>query len=140
MGKAPTPYGTALKYENRNLKVIGGNPNVRPDAIDKVTGRARYAADINLPNQLIGKVLRSPHAHARIRSIDTSAAEKLPGVKAVVTRDDFPDMPILHAASGELMINFRDVTRNMMAREKALYDGHPVAAVAATSESIAKTR
>jgi CO/xanthine dehydrogenase Mo-binding subunit len=138
MGKAPTPYGTALKYEQKHLKIVGNNPNLRSDAIDKVTGRARYAADISLPGQLVGRVLRSPHAHARILSIDTSAAEKLPGVKAVVTRDDFPDMPILHAASGELMINFRDVTRGMMAREKVLHDGHPVAAVAATSESIAR--
>ena len=59
-------------------------------------------------------------------------------MKAGVTRDDFPDMEVEHAASGELMVNFRDVTRNMIAREKALYDGHPVAAVAALSESIAK--
>ena len=138
MGKAPTPFGTALKYEKKTLKIVGSNPNDRPDAVDKVTGKARYAADINLPNQLIGKVLRSKHPHARIKSIDTSAAEKLPGVKAVVTRDDFPDMPVLIAASGELMINFRDVTRGMMAREKVLHDGHPVAAVAATSELIAK--
>jgi CO/xanthine dehydrogenase Mo-binding subunit len=138
MGKAPTPYGTAYKYEKKPLKIVGGNPNMRADAIDKVTGRARYCADINLPGQLIGKVLRSRHAHARIKSIDVSEALKLPGVKAVVTRDDFPDMPILHAASGELMINFRDVTRGMMAREKVLFDGHPVAAVAAVSESVAK--
>jgi CO/xanthine dehydrogenase Mo-binding subunit len=79
---------------------------------------------------LVGKILRSPHPHARIRSIDISAAEKLPGVKAVVTRDDFPEMK---AGTPD-----GDMTRNAMAREKALYDGHPVAAVAATSESIAK--
>ena len=103
-----------------------------------MTGRARYAADINLPGQLVGKVLRSPHAHAKILAIDTSAAEKLSGVKAIVTRDDFPEMEVEYAASGELMVNFKDVTRNMMAREKVLYDGHPVAAVAATSEAIAK--
>jgi CO/xanthine dehydrogenase Mo-binding subunit len=128
---------TMVKYEEKELKVVGTRP-LRPDGVDKVTGRARYAADYNLPGQLIGKVLRSPHAHARIRSIDTSKAEALPGVKAVVTRDDFPDMAIEYAAAGELTINFRDVTRNMMAREKVLYDGHPVAAVAATSESIAR--
>src|SRR5258708_23251561 len=79
---------------------------------------------------LVGKILRSPHPHARIKSIDISAAEKLPGVKAVVTRDDFPE---LKAGTPD-----GDMTRNAMAREKALYDGHPVAAVAATSESIAK--
>ena len=126
-----------LKYEEKALKIVGTRP-LRPDGVDKVTGRARFGADYNLPGQLIGKVLRSPHAHARIKSIDTSAALALPGVKAVVTRDDFAEMPDELAAVGELMINFRDVTRNMMAREKALYDGHPVAAVAATTESVAQ--
>jgi len=126
-----------LKYEEKALKIVGTRP-LRPDGVDKVTGRARFGADYNLPGQLIGKVLRSPHAHARIKSIDTSAALALPGVKAVVTRDDFAEMPDELAAVGELMINFRDVTRNMMAREKALYDGHPVAAVAATTDSVAQ--
>ena len=138
MGRPPSPYATSIKYEERDLKVVGSNPTERSDAVEKVTGRARYAADYNLPGQLIGKVLRSPHAHARVLSIDTSEAEKLAGVKAVVTRDDFPDMAVEHAASGELMVNFRDVTRNVMAREKVLYDGHAVAAVAATSDFIAK--
>jgi CO/xanthine dehydrogenase Mo-binding subunit len=138
MGMKPSPFGTQIPYEEKELKVVGTNPSDRSDAVDKVTGKARYAADINLPGQLIGKVLRSPHAHANIRSIDTSAAEQLKGVKAVVTRDDFPDMAVLHAQAGEIMVNFRDVTRTMMAREKVLFDGHPVAAVAATSESIAK--
>jgi len=128
---------TMLKYQEKKLKIVGTRP-LRPDGVDKVTGRARFGADYNLPGQLIGKVLRSPHAHARIKSIDTSAALALPGVKAVVTRDDFAEMPDEMAAVGELMINFRDVTRNMMAREKALYDGHPVAAVAATTEAVAK--
>ena len=140
MGMKPSPFATKIPYEKKINKVVGGRPNPddRSDAIDKVTGRARYAADYNLPGQLIGKVLRSPHAHAVIKSIDTTEAEKIAGVKAIVTRDDFPDMEVEHAQSGELMVNFRDVTRNMIAREKALYDGHPVAAVAALSESIAK--
>ncbi|MFA5912804.1 MAG: xanthine dehydrogenase family protein molybdopterin-binding subunit, partial [Burkholderiales bacterium] len=128
---------TTLKYEEKQLKIVGTRP-LRPDGVDKVTGRARFGADYNLPGQLIGKVLRSPHAHARIKSIDISAALALPGVKAVVTRDDFAEMPDEMAPVGELMINFRDVTRNMMAREKVLYDGHPLAAVAATSESVAR--
>ena len=89
MGMKPSPFGTQIPYEEKDLKVVGTNPSARPDAVDKVTGKARYAADINLPGQLIGKVLRSPHAHANIKSIDTSAAEKLKGVKAVVTQDDF---------------------------------------------------
>ncbi len=128
---------TTLKYEEKDLKVVGTRP-IRPDGVDKVTGRARYGADINLPGQLYGRVVRSPHAHARVLAIRTEKAEALPGVKAVVTRDDFPEMPVEYAAAGELIVNFRDVTRNMMAREKVLYDGHPVAAVAATSEAIAR--
>ena len=128
---------TMLKYEEKDLKVVGTRP-IRPDGVDKVTGRARYGADINLPGQLYGRVLRSPHAHAKVISIDTSAALALAGVKAVVTRDDFPDMAVEYAAAGELIVNFRDVTRNMMAREKVFYDGHPVAAVAATSDAIAR--
>src|SRR5205823_12609954 len=114
---------------DKKLKIVGTSP-VKHDGIDKVTGRAKFGADLFLPGMLVGKILRSPHAHARIKAIDTSAAERLPGVKAVVTRDDFPDIKAGTVAG--------DMTRNAMAREKALYDGHPVAAVAATSESIAK--
>jgi CO/xanthine dehydrogenase Mo-binding subunit len=114
---------------DRKYKIVGTSP-VKHDGIDKVTGRAKFGADMFLPGMLVGKILRSPHAHANIRSIDTSAAEALPGVKAVVTRADFPE--IKPGTTGG------DMTRNAMAREKALYDGHPVAAVAATSEAIAK--
>jgi len=115
-----------------------GTRTVRPDGVDKVTGRARFGADFNLPGQLVGRVLRSPHAHARILSIDTSKAERLPGVKAVVTRDDFPDQSSEFIPAGEMMMNYRDVVRNVMAREKALYEGHAVAAVAATSTAVAR--
>ena len=115
-----------------------GTRQPRPDGADKVTGRARFGADFDMPGQLVGKVLRSPHAHANIRSIDTSKAEALPGVKAVMTSADMPDMPDEMAPAGEVMVNLRDVTRNVMAREKALYDGHAVAAVAATTEAIAR--
>jgi CO/xanthine dehydrogenase Mo-binding subunit len=114
---------------DKKLKIVGTSP-VKHDGIDKVTGRAKFGADLYLPGMLVGKILRSPHPHARIKSIDISAAEKLPGVKAVVTRADFPE---IKAGTPD-----GDMTRNAMAREKALYDGHPVAAVAATSESIAK--
>lgn len=113
----------------RDLKIVGTNP-IKHDGLDKVTGRARFGADASLPGMLHGRVLRSPHAHAAIRSIDASKAEALPGVKAVITRDDFPDIPTGSPAG--------DMSRNAMAREKALYDGHPVAAVAATTEAIAK--
>jgi len=122
---------------NPKYKWIGTRPD-RPDGADKVTGRARFGADFSLPGQLIGKVLRSPHAHAVIKSIDTSKAEALPGVKAVVTAEDFPEQANLIVPTGEMQVNLRDFTRNIMAREKALYEGHPVAAVAATSEAIAK--
>jgi CO/xanthine dehydrogenase Mo-binding subunit len=111
---------------------------VRPDGVDKVTGRARFGADVHLPNMLVGKVLRSPHAHARIRSIDASAALALPGVKTVITRDDFNDLSSEFVPAGEMLVNYRDVVRNVMAREKALFEGHPVAAVAAVSEKVAR--
>lgn len=122
---------------NPKYKWIGKRPD-RPDGADKVTGRARFGADFNLPGQLIGKVLRSPHPHAIIKSIDTSKAEALAGVKAVVTSKDFPEQANLIVPTGEMQVNLRDITRNIMAREKVLYEGHPVAAVAATSEAIAR--
>ncbi len=113
----------------RTFRSIGTRP-VRPDGVDKVTGRARFGADAALPGMLVGKVLRSPHAHARIVSIDTSAAESAPGVKAVVTRADFDSADV----SGDMS----HVLENVMAGERALYDGHAVAAVAAASESAAR--
>src|SRR6202047_5181289 len=106
-------------YSVHDFKSVGTRP-VRPDGVDKVTGRARYGADFNLPGQLVGRILRSPHAHARIRRIDTSKAEKLNGVKAVITAADLPDL-----TNGNS--DMHDVLDNCMAREKALYDGHAVA-------------
>ena len=132
MSKSQPQSEASAKY-----KWIGTRPD-RPDGADKVTGRARFGADFSLPGQLIGKVLRSPHAHAVIKSIDTSKAEALAGVKAVIIAKDFPDQPNLIVPTGEMQVNMRDITRNIMAREKALYEGHPVAAVAAVSEAIAK--
>ncbi|MDP6353384.1 MAG: xanthine dehydrogenase family protein molybdopterin-binding subunit [Alphaproteobacteria bacterium] len=114
-----------------------GKRTIRPDGADKVTGRAKFGADIALPGMLVGKVLRSPHAHARILSIDTDKAAKTPGVKAVVTSADMPEMPSEFLPAGEMQVNFRDMSCNIMARDKALYDGHAVAAVAATSAAIA---
>jgi CO/xanthine dehydrogenase Mo-binding subunit len=130
MSNNPNESGSKYKW-------IGSRPE-RPDGADKVTGRARFGADFSLPGQLVGKVLRSPHAHAVIKSIDTSKAASLPGVKAVVTSADFPDQPNVIVPTGEMQVNLRDITRNIIAREKALYEGHPVAAVAAVSEAIAK--
>ena len=125
-----SPDGTDLKWV--------GTRQVRPDGVDKVTGRASFGADLYAPNQLIGKILRSPHAHARIVSMDTSKAEALEGVKAVVNKEDIRDLPSEMVPAGEMMVNYRDITRNVMAREKALYEGHAVAAVAAVSESVAR--
>jgi CO/xanthine dehydrogenase Mo-binding subunit len=116
---------------------IGTRP-VRPDGVDKVTGRATFGADFNLPDMLFGAVVRSPHAHARIVSIDTSKAEALTGVKAVITADDFPHMTAADATKGTAPANFVDLSQNVMARGKALYDGHTVAAVAAVSMVIAR--
>src|SRR6201985_594764 len=113
-----------------------GQRTIRPDGVDKVTGRAAFAADTTMPGMIWGKVLRSPHPHARIKSIDTSKAEALPGVRAVVTSRDVVDFPI----DKSVMLGIQDMRwmcRNVMAREKALFPGHPVAAVAATSEAIA---
>ena len=119
------------------FKWVGTRP-IRPDGVPKVTGRAMYGADFATAGTLYGKIIRSPHAHARIRSIDTSKAEALPGVKAVVTAKDFPDHKFEYIGPERVAQNFWHVTRNVMAREKALYEGHAVAAVAAISKSVAE--
>jgi CO/xanthine dehydrogenase Mo-binding subunit len=119
------------------LKVVGQRP-VRPDGADKVTGRANFGADFRLPGMLTGRVKRSPHAHAQILKIDISKALALPGVKAIVTSADFPEMPDLAIEGGEGEATLRDLSLNCMARDKVLYVGHAVAAVAATSPDIAE--
>ncbi|MCY4093681.1 MAG: xanthine dehydrogenase family protein molybdopterin-binding subunit [Gammaproteobacteria bacterium] len=106
-----------------DLKAIGTRP-VRPDGVEKVTGRANFGADLNLPGMLHGKILRSPHAHARIKSIDLSGALAVDGVLAAVSGKDIP-------GGG-------DLGDNVLANEKVLYHGHAVAAVAARSAFIAE--
>ncbi|MCH8897143.1 MAG: xanthine dehydrogenase family protein molybdopterin-binding subunit [Chloroflexi bacterium] len=118
-------------------KVLGTRP-MRHDAYDKVTGAARFGADINLPGMLHGKVLRSPHCHAWIRSIDTSKAEALPGVMAVATSADFPIVKTRPLDYENFQGNPRLMAENILACEKALYKGHAVAAVAATSPHVAE--
>ena len=105
--------------------------------MDKVTGRANFGADMSLPGMLWAKIKRSPHAHARILRIDGSKALALPGVRAVVTAADFPEIRSEEAFVGEGPMNFRDLSRNVMARDKVLYEGHAVAAVAAISPIVA---
>ena len=118
------------KLVEKQFKVIG-NRVPRPDGVDKVTGRARYGADFTMPGQLVGLILRSPHPHAKIEKIDTSKAQKLAGVKAVITSADMPDLT--KGDSG-----MYDLLENTMARGRALYDGHAVAAVAAVDLSTAR--
>ena len=125
-----------MSQPQQAFKWVGTRP-VRPDGVPKVTGAAKFGADYHLPGMLYARVLRSPHAHARIRSIDTSRAEALPGVKAVMTGSDLPDHPFAYVGPDRLAVNFWHVTRNIMAREKVLYEGHAVAAVAAISTTIA---
>ncbi|MCZ6632540.1 MAG: xanthine dehydrogenase family protein molybdopterin-binding subunit [bacterium] len=121
-----------------DYKVVGSRP-IRHDGADKVTGRAIFGTDLNLPDLLHGKILRSPHAHARIKSIDTSKAEALAGVKAVVTGKDlvrnFEDQG---GNSGEEVVRMKDSFAPILAQDKVLYQGFPVAAVAATNVHIAE--
>lgn len=133
---SPAAPGAATD-EPAGYKYVGTR-SIRPDGLDKVTGRARFGADRHLPGMLTGAVLRSPHAHATIRSIDTSAAAAVPGVKAVITAADFPEITSEEAHAGESVVDFRDLSHNVMARYKVLYVGHPVAAVAATSRRAAE--
>ena len=121
--------GTTAKLRHA-FKIVGTRP-LRPDGIDKVTGKARFGADFNVPGMLHGAVLRSPHAHALIKHIDISKALALEGVKAVLTSTDLVD----HSDGDRAIL---DVLENIMARRKALYDGHAVAAVVAASLAVAR--
>jgi CO/xanthine dehydrogenase Mo-binding subunit len=120
-----------------DFKVIGTRP-IRHDGVDKVTGRALYGADVQMSGLLHGRILRSPHAHALIRGIDVRKAAALPGVEAIVTSADFPDPGDKIAELGEGAINVMDLSSNCLARGKVLYQGHAVAAVAATSGAVAE--
>ena len=120
-----------------NFKWVGSRP-IRPDGVDKVTGRASFAADFSLPGMLHGMVLRSSYAHARILSMDFSKALAIPGVKAVVCAEDMPVIAAEDALVGGQPPDFCDMSANLMARDKVLYEGHAIAAVAATSKKIAR--
>ena len=102
-------YGTKTDY-----KVVGKSP-IRHDGLDKVTGRAIYGGDVKAPGLIWGDVIRSPHAHARIKSIDTSAAEAMSGVFAVLTHADFPAAEDRDIAAGEDNVNLKRDQSNIMA-------------------------
>ncbi len=131
-------YKPNIVLSNEEYNVVGTRP-VRPDGADKVTGKARYSADINLPGMLYGKILRSPHAHARIKKLDTSRAEAHPGVRAVITGADLlqPAGRASDLTEGA-MVNYKFLSNNVLAQEKALYKGHAIAAVAAASAHVAE--
>ena len=114
-----------------------GKRTIRPDGEDKVTGRANFGADFAQPGMLWGKVLRSPHPHARIKSINLERAAAADGVRAVMRGSDLVDFPVdVPAPAGPQ--DLRYVSRNVMARDKVLYAGHALAAVAATSARAAE--
>ena len=121
-----------IVLSNTEYNVVGTRP-VRPDGTDKVTGRAKYGGDFQMAGLLHGKVLRSPHAHARIKSIDTSKAEAYPGVRAVVTGKDLPVAGMENPSRG-----MRFSSENIFAQDKVLYRGHAVAALAAANPHIAE--
>ena len=128
-------YNIVLSQVEYN--VVGKRP-VRPDGVDKVTGRAQYGADLQLTGLLHARVLRSPHAHARIKSIDIRQAEAHPGVRAVVTAKDFPIASLSREQVGGEYQRLKFASDNFLAGDKVLYRGHAVAAVAATSPHIAE--
>jgi len=121
-----------IVLSNTEYKVVGTRP-IRHDGTDKVTGRAKYGEDYQSAGMLYGKVLRSPHAHARIKSIDTSKALALPGVEAVITGADMPGANKDGASRGTQM-----ASDNLLARTKAVYKGHPIAAIAAANQHVAE--
>jgi len=131
-------YTPNMVLSNQEYNVVGKRP-IRPDGAEKVTGQAKYGADVNLPGMLYGKILRSPHTHARILSVNTAHAEELPGVHAVITSEALaqPSSKLVDLAEGVLH-NMRFLSNNIMAADKVLYKGHAVAAVAATSPYIAE--
>ena len=131
-------YKPNMVLSNEEFNSVGKTP-IRHDGADKVTGRAKYGADTKLAGMLYGKILRSPHAHAVIKSVEASAAEALPGVYAVVTSADWPEtsMKLTDLAEGSIH-NLGFLSMNVLARGKALFKGHPVAAVAAVSPHVAE--
>src|SRR4051794_26173665 len=121
----------------KTYSVIGTRP-IRHDGADKVTGRALYGADYTAAGLLHGFILRSPHAHARIRGIDTSKAAAVPGVYAIITAADLPESADRMVDLGEGETPLRYIRGNVLASGKVLYKGHAVAGIAAASAHVAE--
>src|SRR4029453_7458317 len=143
----PLIYYTLYRHDWTNMDILRKPPPFRVigrrtpkvDALDKVTGRAQFSADVALPRMLMGKVLRSPYAHACIKRIDTSKAAALPGVKAIITGNDLPQIALgVSGPGGVATAREYYVSREILARDKVLFHGHVVAAVAAISNEIAE--
>ena len=133
-----TPSQSPRRANSDGLTFKGfGKSHEKVDGLEKVTGRALFGADFTIPGSMHGAIVRSPHAHARILSIDTSAAEQLPGVRAVCTAADFPSDISGDLDTGEVDIGIQFLANLMMARRKVLFEGHPIAAVAADNAHIA---
>ena len=137
MTHKPDSYEHNMVLAQKQYRVLGTRP-IRHDGADKVTGRALYGADVQLSGLIHGAILRSPHAHARILSIDTSEAEATEGVLAVVTAADLGDSSDRMIDLGEGEQNLAYLRGNVLASGKALYKGHAVAAVAAVSLHVAE--
>src|SRR5438128_6417550 len=120
-----------MTYMPKELQKVVGTRPIRPDGVDKVTGRANFGADMVMPGMLWGKVKRSPHAHARIMSINIDKALKLPGAKAIVTSTTFPRLGPEEPFVGKGPLNFRDLSPNSLPRAKGLYAANPFAPAAA---------
>ena len=137
-----TDYEPNVVLATKTYDVVGTRP-IRPDGPDKVTGNAKYGADLHPAGLLYAKWLRSPHAHARIKSIDTGKAEALEGVRAVVTGASLPETPLgpegkRKVTLGELSTDLNYLRQGILAHDKVLFKGHPVAAVAAVSAHVAE--
>ena len=124
-GKTPKEIKYSVQKSAMNLSVVGKRL-AKLDAPDKATGRAIYTEDINLPNMLIGKALLSPHAHAKIISINTEKAKALPGVKVILTGEDVPD--VTYGTSPPRY------DETILAKNKVRFVGDVIASVAAEDE------
>jgi len=137
-----TTYEPNVVLATKTFDVVGTRP-IRHDGPDKVTGKARYGSDVYPTGLLHAKWLRSPHAHARIKSIYTRKAEAFPGVRAVVTGNDLPETPVVPGQDrkvtlGEASTDLKYLREGILARDKVVFKGHPIAAVAAVSAHVAE--